>query len=153
MRSQKGVYAVEFAIVAGIFMLLLFAIIEIGRLMFTYNVLHEASRRAARIAVVCRVDDVDIANMSLFDGVNLIPNLSSANLVISYLTKEGAEPLTPLGIEIVRAEISNYQHNFLVPGLYRIINSPTFTTNLPRESLGVYHVEDEDPGSGYIDCN
>jgi len=152
MRYQRGVYAVEFAIVAGIFLMLLFAIIEVGRLMYTYNVLHEASRRAARIAVVCQMTDTDIKNMGLFNGANLIPNLSPANLTISYLDKEGDEA-TGVAIVLVRAEIANYQHEFLVPGLYRVINSPTFSTYLPRESLGVYHVEDEDPGSGYIDCN
>ncbi|WP_299792526.1 TadE/TadG family type IV pilus assembly protein [uncultured Shewanella sp.] len=152
MRYQRGVYAVEFAIVAGVFMILLFAIIEVGRLMYTYNVLHEASRRAARIAVVCQIADTDIKSMGLFNGAELIPNLTPANLTISYLDSEGNDA-TGIGIKLVRAEIANYQHEFLVPGLYRVINSPTFTTYLPRESLGVYHVEDEDPGSGYIDCN
>ncbi|ABV36977.1 conserved hypothetical protein [Shewanella sediminis HAW-EB3] len=152
MRFQRGVYAVEFAIVAGVFLMLLFAIIEVGRLMYTYNVLHEASRRAARIAVVCQVTDTDIKNMGLFNGIDLIPNLTPANLTISYLDNEGDEA-TGMAIVLVRAEIANYQHEFLVPGLYRVINSPTFSTYLPRESLGVYHVEDEDPGSGYIDCN
>ncbi|WP_076411321.1 TadE/TadG family type IV pilus assembly protein [Shewanella sp. UCD-KL12] len=152
MKYQKGVYAVEFAIVGGFFLFLLFAIIEVGRLMFTYNVLHEASRRAARIAVVCQIDDTDISNMALFYGANLIPNLSPSNLTISYLDEAG-NTATGIDIALVRADISNYQHQFLVPGLARVINSPTFTTFLPRESLGVYHVDDEDPGSGYIDCN
>ena len=152
MKYQRGVYAVEFAIVAGIFFILLFAIIEVGRLMYTYNVLHEASRRAARIAVVCRIDDTDIKTMALFDGANLIPNLTTANLSISYLDEFG-NVATGIDIVLVRADIANYQHQFLVPGLSRVINSPTFSAYLPRESLGVYHVEEEDPGSGFIDCN
>ena len=152
MKYQRGVYAVEFAIVAGIFFMLLFAIIEVGRLMYTYNVLHEASRRAARIAVVCQIDDTDIKTMALFNGANLIPNLTTANLSISYLDEFG-NAATGIGIVLVRADIANYQHQFLVPGLSRGINSPTFSAYLPRESLGVYHVEEEDPGSGFIDCN
>ncbi|AQS35941.1 TadE-like protein [Shewanella psychrophila] len=152
MRFQKGVYAVEFALVGGFFLILLFAIIEVGRLMYTYNVLHEASRRAARIAVVCQVSDTDIGHMALFYGADLIPNLTTANLSISYLDELG-NAATGTNIAMVRADISNYQHQFLVPGMSRAISSPTFSTYLPRESLGVYHVDDEDPGSGYIDCN
>lgn len=152
MKYQRGLYAVEFAIVGGLFLMLLFAIIEVGRMMYTYNVLHEASRRAARIAVVCQVNDMDIKSMALFNGNNLIPNLTNANLTISYLDEEGNDA-TGTDIDLVRAEIVNYQHEFLIPGLSRVMNSPTFSTYLPRESLGVYHVEDVDPGSGYIDCN
>ncbi|RTR33367.1 TadE/TadG family type IV pilus assembly protein [Shewanella atlantica] len=151
MTKQKGVYSVEFAIVGGLFLMLLFAIIEIGRLMYTYNVLHEASRRAARIAVVCRINDADLQNMALFDGVDLVPNLAGTNLIISYVDSSGADT-TGVGIAMVRADIVNYQHQFLIPGFDRIIDSPTFTTSLPRESFGVYN-----PGtsgkSGLIDCN
>jgi len=152
VKYQRGLYAVEFAIVGGLFLMLLFAIIEVGRMMYTYNVLHEASRRAARIAVVCQTTDLDVKNMALFNGDNLIPNLTDANLTISYLDEEGNDA-TGTDIDLVRAEIVNYQHEFLIPGLSRVMNSPTFSTYLPRESLGVYHVDDEDPGSGYIDCN
>ncbi|MCL1127309.1 TadE/TadG family type IV pilus assembly protein [Shewanella surugensis] len=152
MKYQRGVYAVEFAIVGSIFLLLLFSIIEVSRLMYTYNVLHEASRRAARIAVVCQIGDTDIKTMGLFNGENLIPNLTTENLNISYLD-ESANVATGIDIVLVRADIVNYQHHFLVPGLSRVINSPTFSTYLPRESLGVYHVNEEDLNSGFIDCN
>lgn len=152
MRYQKGVYAVEFAIVGGVFLLLLFAVIEVGRLMYTFNVLHEASRRAARLAVVCQIEDSDISNMALFYDSKLIPNLSSGNLTITYIDESG-NTATGTNIVLIRADISNYQHDFLIPGFAQVINSPTFTTYLPRESLGVYHVDEDDPGSGFIDCN
>ncbi len=77
MKRQHGVYAVEFAIVAGLFLVLLFAVIEIGRMMYTFSVLNEASRRAARLAVVCQTDDTDIKNMALFYGENLLLTLPS----------------------------------------------------------------------------
>ena len=134
----------EFAIVGSIFLLLLFSIIEIGRLLYTYNVLHEASRRAARLAVVCQVDS-DITNISLFKGAKLIPNLTASNLSITYRDLNGSIT-TGNDIDMVRAEIINYQHQFLLPGLSLLLNSPNFTTNLPRESLGVYR-------GGTTNCN
>lgn len=144
MKKQKGVYAVEFTFVAGIFFVILFAAIEFGRLLFTYNVLHEASRRAARLAVVCQVDS-DIDSKALFNDASILPNLSSSNLNISYLAYNGTAA-TGIDIDLVRAEISDYHHQFLVPGLYRTISSPTFSTTLPRESLGIFK-------GGSTDCS
>ncbi|MCE9685376.1 pilus assembly protein [Shewanella sp. AS16] len=139
MKQHKGIYMVEFSIVAGVFFLLLFGAIEVGRLLYTYSVLQEASRRAARLAVVCH-PSTDIDNLALFNGAELVPNLGPSNLVIRYLDKNGNDASAPDGSDIylVRAEIRNYQHQFLVPGLYRTLNSPTFFTTLPRESLGVF---------------
>jgi hypothetical protein len=143
MKQEKGVYMVEFAIVAGVFFVLLFSAIEVGRLIYTYSVLQEASRRAARLAIVCQAS-TDINNLALFKGVKLVPNLNNSNLVIHYLAADGSV-VTGSDIEIVRAEILNYQHDFWVPGLHKTLNSPVFTTTLSRESLGVF------PG-GTINC-
>lgn len=136
MKPQKGVYTVEFAIVAGVFFILLFSAIEVGRLIYTYNVLQEASRRAARLAIVCQTS-TNIDSLALFNGANLVPNLTADNLDISYLDRGGLAA-TGADIELVKAEIKNYQHEFWVPGLRMTLNSPVFTTTLPRESLGVF---------------
>ncbi|MDF0535672.1 pilus assembly protein [Shewanella sp. A32] len=139
MKKQSGIYVVEFAIVAGVFFVLLFSAIEIGRLFYTYSVLQEASRRTARLAVVCS-PATDISNLALFNGAKLIPNLSASNVLIRYLKYDGTAATQANGADIsfVQAQIRNYQHEFLVPGLYRTLNSPVFTTTLPRESLGVF---------------
>lgn len=52
-RSDAGTTAVEFAIVAPILFLLLFAIMEFGRAWWTKNSLQYAIERAARYAVIC----------------------------------------------------------------------------------------------------
>ncbi|GIU49797.1 TadE/TadG family type IV pilus assembly protein [Shewanella algidipiscicola] len=136
MNREKGVYTVEFAIVAGVFFILLFSAIEVGRLLYTYSVLQEASRRAARLAIVCQsVTNID--SLALFNGANLVPNLTADNLEISYLYSNG-DVATGADIELVKAEIKNYQHDFWVPGLHLNLNSPVFTTTLTRESLGVF---------------
>ncbi|ABZ76836.1 TadE family protein [Shewanella halifaxensis HAW-EB4] len=141
MKHIRGVYAIEFSIVASVFFLVLFSAIEVGRLLYTYNVLHEAARRAARIAVVCQVSS-DIHSQALFNGANLVPNLTNDNLIISYLRLDGTvieDLVNDRGfIRLVRAEVTNYQHQFLVPGLTQTLNSPTFSATLPRESLGVF---------------
>jgi len=142
-NKQQGVYTIEFAFVGALFFLLLFAVIEVGRLFFVWNVLTEASRRGARLATVCHFDHDAISaftpmqEAALFDKVTMAPNLSITNLRISYLQMSGA-PVTDIrDIALVRAEIINYQHQLIIPGLFLTLNSPSFATTLPRESLGV----------------
>ncbi len=51
-RRGKGQALVEFALVAPIFFLILFSIIEFGRYVFTVQILNEAAREGARYAIV-----------------------------------------------------------------------------------------------------
>ncbi len=53
MKTQRGAAMVEFALIALLFFIILFGIIEFGRAFFTYNTLVEATRRGARVAAVC----------------------------------------------------------------------------------------------------
>ena len=144
--KQQGIYAVEFAIVGSLFFLLLFAVLEIGRLFFTWNVLTEVTRRGARLATVCYFDTTnivafdDMISTSLFNDQPIIPNLSAANLQIQYLMDDGTQVLSSVDanfIHFVKVDIINYQHQLLIPGLFLTLNSPTFSTTLPSESLGV----------------
>jgi len=61
-RRQHGVAAVEFALIAPIFFLLLFGAIEFGRLFYLWNTVQEITRNAARQVVVtnfARTDDIN----------------------------------------------------------------------------------------------
>ena len=151
-RQQRGLYVVEFAIVGGIFFLVLFAVIEVGRLLFTWNILADVTRRAARIAAVCPVNHSGIAPVAIYNGPTgtgaspIINGLTTGQLKISYLDADGVELGDPAGIpnyfliEYVKAEIdpdSPYQHELLIPGFWQTIDAPAFATVLPRESLGV----------------
>ncbi len=143
MKSQQGMYSVEFAIVGALFFILLFSVFEVGRLFFTWNVLTEASRRVARLAVVCDFDqdnhlvDNNAVLYALNDLTPLIPNFSDVNVTVNYLDKEGANSTGWSDIHLVRADIADYQHQFLVPFFNLTLTSPNFTSILPRESLGV----------------
>jgi TadE-like protein len=51
-RRSRGQALVEFALIAPVFFLVLFAIIEAGRFMFYYETLNNATREGARYAIV-----------------------------------------------------------------------------------------------------
>ncbi|MBZ2168918.1 MULTISPECIES: TadE/TadG family type IV pilus assembly protein [Marinobacter] len=143
LKKQGGVYAVEFAIVASVVLVMIFAAFETGRLMFTFNTLEEVSRRAARLAVVCQPDlevvpeAPDGLKALALDGMDeLVTGLTLNNLNIRYLAENGAVANTAMQIDLVSASVENYQHQLIIPGFFITLNAPGFTTTLPRESLG-----------------
>lgn len=155
-KNKKGVYSVEFSIVAAVFFMLFFAVLEGARLMYTWNVLTEVTRRGARLATVCHVSQESetspfspvstaVLSAATFADSPLIPNLNSTNINISYLDYSGNTAGTFPQIRLVRAEIVNYQHQLLIPFISMTLNSPGFSTTLPAESLGVTRY-------GYTDC-
>jgi len=61
---QRGVYLVEFAILAAVFFLFVFALLELARAVYLWNMVHEVTRRAARAAAVS-----DFSSASRMQGV------------------------------------------------------------------------------------
>lgn len=60
-RQRRGAAAVEFALVAPVLFLLVFGMIEFGRLVMVQQILTNASREGARLAVL---DDVTVSDVS-----------------------------------------------------------------------------------------
>jgi hypothetical protein len=141
------VTTVEFAIVAVAVLLVLFAVIEVGRAFFVMNGLNEVSRRAARFAAVCSVNDPAIIEVALFNAPgggtvsNILFGLQPENISVEYLMDNG-DPITdPVAnfsqIRFVRATIVDFAHEMLIPFGEYIFTAPGFATTLRRESLGV----------------
>jgi len=92
-RRQNGVAAVEFALIAIGFFLLLFGILEIARAVYLFNTLQEVTRRAAALAASSHFDAGtvnDIRRRALFTDGNgnlLFGNpVTPAHLKIEYLS-------------------------------------------------------------------
>jgi len=148
--NVRGLYTVELAIVAPLAFTLLFGVIEAGRAMFVYNTLEEVTRRGARLAAVCQLNDAAIARRALLGGAGggdsspVVAGLGSANIRIQYLNINGVPIANPGGnfaqIEFVRVSLQDFTHELLIPFLTPTFQSffvPEFSTTLPRESLGV----------------
>lgn len=147
MFHQRGIYTVEFAIVGSVFLITLLSIIELGITLLTWNALSEATRRGARVAVVCPVNDAAIKNIAMFDvplGAqgSLIAGLTADDIGLEYLDEDGVEIADTTAnytdIEFVRVLIEDsYNFQAVLPWLRALVNAPRFSTTLPRESLGV----------------
>lgn len=139
IRRQRGTTTVEFAIVGLVTLVLLFVIVEFGRILFSLNVLDESARRAARVAAVCAVGNAAIADAATFVR---LPNLTTSNIVTQYLDENGVPLGDPAGadyaaIEYVRVRIVNYAFPVALPLIATVFPAPEISSTLPRESLGV----------------
>lgn len=96
IRSQRGAAAVEFALVAALLFILLFGILEFGRMFYMFNTVQEVTRRAAREAVVRWVDNSSTSpakRLALFGGT-VMPagaEITVDNIDIEYLGTDGLE--------------------------------------------------------------
>lgn len=150
-KSQTGLAMVEFAIVGAVFFMALFGVLEVGRLLYTWNVLDEVTRRGARLASVCPVTQgANIRQRATFNGT-LLHGLTPANVQLQYLNNAGAVIADPVGqfadIVAVRVSITGFTHQFLVPFAFTTLTAPAFSVTAAAESLGVSPV-----GTGVTSC-
>ncbi len=149
--KQRGLSTVEFALVANVVFLLMFAVFEVGRAYFVYAMLDEVTRRGVRVAIVCPINDPAIGQMAIFNTSgngapsSLVAGLTSGHITVEYLDQNNTvvgNPTDPAGyvqIRYVRVRVVGYQHQMQVPFISGITNffMPEFSTVLPRESLGI----------------
>ena len=131
-RGQAGVAAVEFALVASVFFTLLLGVMEMGRLLWTWNAAVEATRLGARMAVVCDLDDADIkTRMS-----GRLPALVSTNITITYLNPPAADnSCTAANCKAVRVSLTGYTHQTIIPFVPLSVTLPAFSTTLRKEFM------------------
>lgn len=129
---QRGVAAVEFAIVSTMFFTLLIGIMEMGRLLWTWNAAAEATRLGARLAVVCSIGEANIKTRMR----EMLPAISNSNITIDYLNPPfAANSCTADSCKEVRVSLSGYVHQTIIPFLPLSVTLPPFRTTLPREYM------------------
>jgi Flp pilus assembly protein TadG len=148
---MHGTYVVEFAFIGLLVFILLFGVVEMGRLYFTVSALDEAARRGARLAAVCNISDPVVLRRAIFNAATdagtsqLITSLATTNLTLTYLDVNGAVVASPgdlvsatgfRAIRYVQLSLQGFVFNLFIPGLGVPITLPAFKATLPRESLG-----------------
>ncbi len=131
-HAQRGVAAVEFALIAIFFFTLLLGIMEFGRWLFLLNGANEATRLGARLAVVCSVEAADNltlikARMSAMTG----GGIPAANMVLDYVPG-GCDAST---CKTVTARIVGATFTPVSPFFGGSFSIPEFPTSLPREYM------------------
>jgi Flp pilus assembly protein TadG len=136
-RQQAGLTIVEFALVGPIAFLVLLGCIEIGRALFVWNTIGEATRRAARVAVVSATDGAAAKLAAEAYGTSYLDQLNKdANVTVTYIGTDGAAVVPPAEPAFVTVQITGLTHSLIIPFVGRTITLPAFTTTLPVESMG-----------------
>jgi len=137
--KQQGTTTVEFALVGLVFFMVMFGLIDFSRIFFGLAALDESTRRGARVAAVCPVNDPQVTQVALFNG--LVPTLGPQHIAVEYLDEDGVLIGAPAGagygdIRYVRVRIQNFQLQTFIPGFATVLPMPAFETTIPSESLG-----------------
>lgn len=91
------------------------------------------------------VDAAALSGANNSGASSLIGNLSTANLSLIYLDRNGAVVANPndltsangfLAIRYVQLQVANFSFNLLIPGFGGTFILPVFRSTVPRESLG-----------------
>ena len=126
-QRQTGAAAVEFAVVSGVFFMILLGAVEMGRLLWTWNAAAEATRLGARMAVVCDMNDPDIKTRMR----QRLAALQAGNITLTYLPSG----CTDATCKSVRVSLAGYTHQPIIPFAALSIAIPPFQTTLPREFM------------------
>jgi Flp pilus assembly protein TadG len=162
--NERGSTVAEFVVAASIFFMMIFGIIEFGRLLYTHNALTDAARRGARYAalhgnvqgagqpnpVTC-VKNVVVYGEKHIDPVTCAPNtgagpliygLTTSHVNVTYvgadLDNDPATPPTAYGMNLGTATVTidNYQFQLQIPFFRRTLTLPAYATTLTAESAG-----------------
>jgi Flp pilus assembly protein TadG len=145
LRSRSGVTMVEFALVGPLFLLLTFAIVDNGLVLFMQTVLDNATREAARqieigkVSLASDTDGTGLFKTTLCNNLGgLIPcaslkwhvqsstvSFASLNPAVTadssgQMTSTGFTPATPQSYVLVQV---GYAQPYIIPALARISNS------------------------------
>jgi Flp pilus assembly protein TadG len=132
-RKQAGATAVEFALVFITFLAFTLAILDVARMLFTWNAANEAARAGARYAVVC--DNTGNKALVLAKMQTILPQVQDTNLTLAW-DPPGCNPTSCTGVLVT---ITGLNYNFMSPiaGLAKvgIVSMPNFPTYLTREDM------------------
>ncbi|MDW6002350.1 TadE/TadG family type IV pilus assembly protein [Vibrio mangrovi] len=167
LKHQVGMSIIEFTLLATAVMLVMFGVIEVGRYVYSVQVINEMTREAARLGVVCHVSDQnDIPALVIHDNAPV--GFTADNITIEYLNQSGNTVTLDASmdedeynslygtIKFVRASVSGYQYQMI--GFMSFLTAdgwiqvPLMETTLPVETLGVVRPTTSHPEERHTDC-
>ncbi len=129
-KKRRGAAAVEFAVVAPIFLLLVFGMIEYGRMVMVQQVITNASREGARVGVLdgsTNLDVTSIVTQYLTSG-----SISGATITVTPTNPEDAAFGDPVTVTV---DIPFSQVSWLPSPMYLGGTTLSATTVMRRESV------------------
>lgn len=133
-NQERGIALTELAVGVSVLFLVILSVIEVSRLVWTHNLLVEATRRGARFAVTAAEDATPVKNMVVYGTASagttpLINGLTVDNVSVVY---------NDFGINrgTVTVSITDFQFQFLAGIVGASVTMPAYKTTLSGESAG-----------------
>lgn len=124
-RSQRGQTLVEFALILPIFIVVLAGLFDLGRAVFAYNTISNASRESVRVAIVNQTQ-ADVEAEAMKQAVSL--GLSASDVTITYGDPSGVGTCSsPYGLGCRATVTVQYVYNAATPVIGQIIGPFTMT--------------------------
>jgi Flp pilus assembly protein TadG len=132
-RSSRGQALVEFALILPIFVLVLVGIFDLGRAVYSFNTISNASRQAVRLGIV----DQNVTNIKA-DAVKASVSLGAvpADVDVSFKTPDLSAVCTaPVGVGCVVVVTVHYHFHAATPLIGNLVGTinMTSTTREPVE--------------------
>ena len=129
-KNRRGVAAVEFAVVLPVFLLLVFGMIEYGRMIMVQQIITNASREGARVAILDGMTNADVT--STIDTYLNNSGIAGANVSVATnppVAPDYAESMT-IAVDIPFGQVS-----WLPTPIYLSGRLLTATTTMRREAI------------------
>jgi hypothetical protein len=122
----QGSVLVEFALIVLVFLMFLFAVLELARLMFLYNTFQEVTRRAASVAATTdfnKSGEMDKVRWNAIfrtsaGGLVLMPELTDEAVRIDYMSlsigSDGAMTMQPIASGVAPTSPEENRRNCLI---------------------------------------
>ena len=143
---QRGAILVEFAIASLVFFIAMFSVLELSRMLWTYNALADGVRRGARYAAMNSPDaagstanSTKVKNVVLYgtdapavDARPIVYGLATSHVTVTYSGNFGVNQGT------VTVQVSGFSFQFLAISsvLGASLNFPPYQVVLAGESAG-----------------
>jgi Flp pilus assembly protein TadG len=135
-RNERGAALVEAAITIPLMMLLSVAIFEFGRAYQTWQVLTNAAREGARIAVLAGTTDAEVRTaVNTYMSVGQIRTVADANILVNRQA--------PLGTNTGSQITVRYPFSFMVLGPVLKLINPSSTAGAPLTMSAVAVMRNE----------
>ena len=130
-QRRSGASAVEFALIAPIFMLLVFGMIEYGRMMMVQQVITNASREGARRAVLTGATNVDVVNTVVTHCTQAAVTINGSDVTVTPIDPADAGFGEPVEVAVT---VSFDQVSWLPAPMYLGGRDLVASTVMRRES-------------------
>jgi Flp pilus assembly protein TadG len=142
LSSERGAELIEFALIFPLLLLVMLGIVDFGFLFQRYEVLTNATREGARIAVLPGYATADVklrvCNYLQTGGVPTTV-CGTTNPVVTVTDSTVAMAVGP-ALSVKRVQVT-YSHNYMFVGPIIGLMGGTFSTNVPITTVAVMRKE------------